>query len=52
MRPIPLESLQSLRGLVDLLPPSTAQWQRVEATAREHFRRAAIAEIQIGRAHV
>ena len=38
--------LQSLRGLVDLLPEQTALWQHIEATAREHFRRAAIAEIR------
>jgi len=41
-----LESLQSLRGMVDLLPERTPFWQRIEATAREHFRRAAIAEIR------
>jgi histidyl-tRNA synthetase len=38
--------LQSLRGMVDLLPAQTVVWQQVEATAREHFRRAAIAEIR------
>ena len=32
--------------MVDLLPHSIALWQRVEATAREHFRRAAITEIR------
>jgi histidyl-tRNA synthetase len=41
-----LESLQSLRGMVDLLPECTPLWQRIEATAREHFRRAAIGEIR------
>jgi histidyl-tRNA synthetase len=41
-----LESLQSLRGMVDLLPERTLLWQRIEATAREHFRRAAIGEIR------
>jgi len=41
-----LESLQSLRGMVDLLPERTPLWQRIEATAREHFRRAAIGEIR------
>jgi histidyl-tRNA synthetase len=39
-------SLQSLRGMVDLLPERTPLWQHLEATAREHFRRAAIAEIR------
>jgi histidyl-tRNA synthetase len=41
-----LASLQSLRGMVDLLPERTPLWQRMEATARDHFRRAAIAEIR------
>uniref|UniRef100_UPI00404A1B64 histidine--tRNA ligase n=1 Tax=Cyanobium sp. TaxID=2164130 RepID=UPI00404A1B64 len=44
--PSPASTLQSLRGMVDLLPEQTALWQRIEATAREHFRRAAIAEIR------
>lgn len=39
-------SLQSLPGLSDLLPSDTPLWQRIEATAREHFRRAAIGEIR------
>jgi len=41
-----LESLQSLRGMVDLLPERIPLWQRIEAKAREHFRRAAIGEIR------
>jgi histidyl-tRNA synthetase len=41
-----LSSLQSLRGMVDLLPAHISLWQRVEATARDHFRRAAIQEIR------
>ena len=32
--------------MVDLLPEATGLWQHVEATAREHFRRAAVAEIR------
>ena len=32
--------------MVDLLPQRTPLWQHLEATAREHFRRAAIAEIR------
>lgn len=32
--------------MVDLLPAATGLWQHVEATAREHFRRAAVAEIR------
>jgi len=32
--------------MVDLLPQSTPLWQRIEATARSHFARAAIAEIR------
>ena len=38
--------LLSLPGTSDLLPQATPLWQRIEATAREHFRRAAIAEIR------
>jgi histidyl-tRNA synthetase len=41
-----LASLQSLRGMVDLLPEHTPLWQHVEATARQHFGRAAIQEIR------
>ena len=44
--PFALESLQSLRGMVDILPERTPLWQRIEATARDHFRRAAIGEIR------
>ncbi len=32
--------------MVDLLPEQTPVWQRIEATARQHFRRAGIAEIR------
>jgi histidyl-tRNA synthetase len=38
--------LQCMRGMVDLLPGQTPLWQRVEATAHEHFRRAAVQEIR------
>ncbi|MEB3199803.1 MAG: histidine--tRNA ligase [Synechococcaceae cyanobacterium] len=41
-----MESLQSLRGMVDLLPDRTPLWQHIESTAREHFRRAGIQEIR------
>ncbi|MCP9916670.1 histidine--tRNA ligase [Cyanobium sp. ATX 6F1] len=41
-----MEKLQSLRGMVDLLPAATPLWQGVESTAREHFRRAGLAEIR------
>ena len=41
-----VEKLQSLRGMVDLLPEQTALWQQVEACARLQFRRAALAEIR------
>ena len=44
--PFALESLQSLRGMVDLLPEHTPLWQQIEATAREHFRRAGVGEIR------
>ena len=45
-RCLAVEKLQSLRGMVDLLPQSTPLWQRIEATARAHFVRAAIEEIR------
>jgi histidyl-tRNA synthetase len=41
-----VEKLQSLRGMVDLLPAQTALWQRVEHQAREQFRRACVQEIR------
>jgi histidyl-tRNA synthetase len=41
-----VSQLQSLRGMVDLLPEQTRRWQAVEAVAREHFRRAGIEEIR------
>jgi histidyl-tRNA synthetase len=41
-----VEKLQSLRGMVDLLPEQTGLWQRIEGTARRHFERAAIREIR------
>ncbi|MEB3306893.1 MAG: histidine--tRNA ligase [Cyanobacteriota bacterium] len=41
-----MEKLQSLRGMVDLLPHHTPPWQRVEAAAREQFRRAGVQEIR------
>ncbi|MCT0208474.1 histidine--tRNA ligase [Synechococcus sp. CS-1332] len=41
-----MKPLQSLRGMVDLLPGQTPFWQRIEATARDHFRRAAVEEIR------
>jgi histidyl-tRNA synthetase len=41
-----VSQLQSLRGMVDLLPEQTRLWQAVEAVAREHFRRAGIEEIR------
>ena len=42
----PVEPLQSLRGMVDLLPERIGLWQHVEGTAREHFRRAGVSEIR------
>jgi histidyl-tRNA synthetase len=41
-----VEPLQSLRGMVDLLPERLALWQHLEATARQHFRRAGVQEIR------
>ena len=46
MRRLVLESLQSLRGMVDLLPDRTPLWQHIEATAHQHFHRAGIREIR------
>ena len=40
------EKLQSLRGMVDLLPQDLHRWQWVEAIAREQFRRAGVLEIR------
>ena len=41
-----VSQLQSLRGMVDLLPEQTRRWQAVETVARDHFRRAGIEEIR------
>ena len=41
-----MSQLQSMRGMVDLLPEQIRRWQGVEAVAREHFRRAGIEEIR------
>ena len=41
-----MEKLQSLRGMVDLLPEQISLWQHIEAMARRHFARAAIREIR------
>ena len=41
-----MSQLQSLRGMVDLLPVQTRRWQAVEAAARAHFRRSGIEEIR------
>jgi histidyl-tRNA synthetase len=41
-----VEPLQSLRGMVDLLPESIDLWQHLEGTARQHFRRAGMSEIR------
>ena len=41
-----MSQLQSLRGMVDLLPEQTRLWQAVESVARDHFRRAGVEEIR------
>ncbi|HGY5556708.1 MAG TPA: ATP phosphoribosyltransferase regulatory subunit, partial [Prochlorococcus sp.] len=41
-----MTKLQSIRGMVDLLPEQTRHWQAVESVAREHFRRAGLQEIR------
>ncbi len=41
-----MEKLQGLRGMVDLLPDQITLWQKIEETARRHFKQAAISEIR------
>ena len=41
-----VSQLQSLRGMVDLLPDQTRRWQAVEELVRNHFLRAGIEEIR------
>tara|TARA_Y100001968_G_scaffold303639_1_gene317958 strand:- start:3936 stop:5261 length:1326 start_codon:yes stop_codon:yes gene_type:complete len=41
-----VNNLQSLRGMVDLLPAQTWRWQKIESLAREHFLRAALKEVR------
>ncbi len=41
-----MTQLQSLRGMVDLLPEALQRWQVVESFAREHFRRSGFGEIR------
>ncbi|MFM7087758.1 MAG: ATP phosphoribosyltransferase regulatory subunit, partial [Cyanobium sp.] len=41
-----MEPLQSLRGMVDLLPDRLATWQRIEAVVRSQFQRAGVREIR------
>ena len=40
-----VSQLQSLRGMVDLLPEAQ-RWQAVEAMARDHFQRSGCGEIR------
>ncbi|MFL0730089.1 MAG: ATP phosphoribosyltransferase regulatory subunit, partial [Prochlorococcus sp.] len=41
-----MTQLQSLRGMLDLLPEQTRRWQAVESVARDHFYRAGLQEIR------
>ena len=41
-----VEKLQSLRGMVDLLPEQIGLWQQIETMARRQFAQAAIREIR------
>ncbi|MEB3335644.1 MAG: histidine--tRNA ligase [Cyanobacteriota bacterium] len=41
-----MEPLQSLRGMVDLLPEQIGLWQQLEAVARKQFHRAGVREIR------
>jgi len=40
------QKFSGLRGMSDILPPDTALWQRLEATARETFKRFGFDEIR------
>ena len=42
--PSTVMQLQSLRGMVDLLPQVLQRWQAVEAAAGSHFRGAGLGE--------
>ena len=44
--PSTVMQLQSLRGMVDLLPQVLQRWQAVEAAARSHFQRSGFGEIR------
>ncbi len=46
MKNTAVSQLQSLRGMVDLLPDQTRRWQAVEAVARDHFLRSGVEEIR------
>ena len=46
MGPVFVSQLQSLRGMVDLLPEALQRWQAVEAMAREHLQRSGFGEIR------
>ena len=41
-----VNKLQSLRGMVDILPSQIQRWQAVELAAREHFYRSGFQEIR------
>ena len=41
-----MSQLQSLRGMVDLLPEALHRWQAVEAKARVQFQRSGFGEIR------
>ncbi|HGY5553641.1 MAG TPA: histidine--tRNA ligase [Prochlorococcus sp.] len=41
-----MNQLQSLRGMLDLLPEQTRRWQAVESVTRDHFHRAGLQEIR------
>ena len=41
-----MTDLQSLRGMIDLLPAQTERWQKIESIARQHFHRAGLKEIR------
>ncbi len=46
MRGSGVDQLQSLRGMVDLLPEQIGLWQHLEQCARDQFHRAGLAEIR------
>ena len=41
-----MNNLKNLRGMLDLLPDQTSQWQKIEFVMRKHFKRSSLHEIR------